>query len=322
MARDRSIGRRLTRGDPDDRVRATWRIAVPVALFLVATAVGAVPWLFVDGLSATAELALSALSIAALTGGILSLSATRLDRRPLQNYGFHLDRGWCVDFVGGLALGVGINALVFLVGHRRGWLVVDDLIASGADPFLAGLVLVGVGLLAMATAEQVLFRGIVLTNALEGLASRGLDRGRALVGAILVSAVVFGVAHVGSGAVPSGLPLAAMVGVWSLGGLLYAVAYALTGELALPIGLHFASNLGSGVLFLGLDEGDQSAYPAVLQVEVLAPELWHPVYGLPNVAATVVGLLGVVGWVYLTRDGLSRTDAIGRVDELASRRSR
>lgn len=312
MPSDRSVVRRLTRGADDGRVRATWRIVVPVVLFLGATVLGSIPWLVVGGLSATAELALSALSIAALTGGILRLSASRIDRRPLREYGFRLGTAWWADFVAGLVLGIGINAVVFLVGLLRGWFVVDNLLASGADPFLVGIALMVVGLLAMATAEQVVFRGIVLGNALEGIASRGFGRHRALVGAVLVSAVVFGIAHVGSGSVPAGLPLAAMVGVWSLGGILYAVAYVLTGELGLPIGLHAASNVGGSVLFFGPADGEEAAYPAVVQVEVLSSELWHPVYGLPNVGATVLALLGVAGWVWLSGDGRWETDGIER----------
>lgn len=296
----------------DGRLRARWRIAVALVVFYLGSmVVGAVAFGLSIGSPRTEFLVTTPL-LFALSVALLIVSARYLDRRPLRTYGLAFSRSWWIDFAGGLGLGVVASGLAFAVAYGRGWLRVEELFSPGSDPFVLGFVLFAVGLLAMAVAEEVVFRGIVLSNAAEGLSARGMNPSAAVFGAVIVSSVLFGVLHIGPGTVPEGIPLAAMVVVWTVGGFGYAIGYALTGQLALPIGYHFTSNFAASAIFLGTSEDVGAYFPSIVGIEATASGAFHPVYGLPSVAGTIAGVVGVVGWIYLTRGELSFARSVGR----------
>ena len=155
-------------------------------------------------------------------------------------------------------------------------------LAAPGQPMVATIVLGLVAVAAVAFGEEASFRGYPVKNFAEGL---GTARW-AVVAAVSIPALFFGLAHVTN---PGATWLSTTNTV--IFGLLFGTAYVLTGELALPIGLHFAWDYLQGFVFGVV--GDGSQYGSVL---VLAPggtggTRWT---GLPyGVEAGVVGTVAM-----------------------------
>jgi len=80
--------------------------------------------------------------------------------------------------------------------------------------------------------EEVVFRGVMLQNFAEGLTMREVAIRRALILATAGSCVFFGIAHLQRGLI---VAIDAMVV-----GVIFSLAYLLTGSLGLAIGVHFS----------------------------------------------------------------------------------
>lgn len=290
--------------DESGRLRAVWRVLFPVVLTL---AVGAIllPMIFIQ-LIPVGQLSmtiLSYLSMLIAVGGVLYLSASYLDRRPLRDYGFHLSRRWFGELVVGTVVGGFLVASVFAVSHWFGWVSVVELWSSGdTTMFLAWILLFAVGWLAVGIWEETLFRGIFILNAAEGFETAHTSSRNAIVSAWVVSSLVFGILHVPLGTVPGDGSLLGMLLVWCLMGGLLGWAYVLSGELALPIGLHFSFNYAVNNVFFGVTASGQPALPTVIRTDIIAPDLWHPITGLPMLFAIGLGYVFIGLWITWRRE--------------------
>ncbi|GAB7092639.1 hypothetical protein JCM18237_29100 [Halorubrum luteum] len=216
-----------------------------------------------------------------------------IDRRRFSDYGLRIDRDWWIDLGFGLALGVGLQAAVFAVGWTAGWFtVVGAFRAPGSFlPAFAGLLVL---FLVVGVYEELLVRGWLLTNLAEGFRFAG--RGPAVLVALVLSSGVFGLLHAGN---PGATPLS--IAVISLAGVLLAAGYLLTGELAIPIGIHVTWNLAQGGLF-GHGVSGLDVTVTVLATETTGPALWTgggfgPEGGLLGLFAVGLGCVAVVAWV-------------------------
>lgn len=296
----------LVWGGDRSRPRAIWRILVPfaavLALGIATTAVltgTGVADLVPPVLLATAGDVVVALATLVVLAG----AARFLDRRAVADYGFRVSRGWWTDLAAGAVLGVLVVSAAFLVSYARGGVVVEETLSAGdADSFAAAGLLFVIGYACTAVWEESLFRGVFLTNAAEGLVERGLSTRTALLGALAVSAVVFGALHAPLSRLPGGTALSWMLVVWTLMGGLLGLAYVLSGELAFPVGLHFTANLAVVNGYLG--QGSP-APPSLLRTAVTASAPWHPFGGLPFVLAILAGYGLALAWFRWRRGALS-----------------
>jgi uncharacterized protein len=237
-----------------------------------------------------------------LIGVFLWLAARWLDHRPIVDYGFHLSRAWWLDLGFGLALGVFLMAGVYALALALGWVTVTGtLVSPPGQPFIGAIVADVVVVVGIACWEEAVFRGYVIKNLAEGLYSKTIGARWATVIAILIPSVFFGLAHASN----TNATLLSIVNTMIFG-VVFGVAYALTGELALPIGLHFAWDFVQGFglgrsgdapglgAFLVVGEGDSAArlwtgWPFTIEG------------GLLGTATLFVGLLLIVAWVRLRR---------------------
>lgn len=302
--------RALGYGSTEPRPRAIWRIILPlVAVFLpVVVALSAV----VDRLSMETLLLVQSVLFAVLTVGVLVGTARWLDRRPVAAYGFDLGRRWGVEFAAGVGLALVIHGLVLAVALGLGWATIDGWASPGATfGFATGT---GVALVSFALVgfwEEAVFRGILLTNAAEGLAARGAAAGTAVLGAVVVSTVLFAGLHLNQ--VPDAGALLLSLATWLLMGGLLAVGYVATRSLALPIGLHFGTDFAANNLF-GLSGDAGTAFATVLRLDVAAPDALLAVEGalvasLPHLGAILLGYLLLAVWL-AAGDGLAVDPAI------------
>ena len=302
--------------DSAHRLRLPWRLVTLVILLavlglltsLVVTALATRPSRALLVLTQSQSAAQTAVAIrnllfvstqiVVIVGGVY-LAGRFADRRWFRDFGFRVDRSWWADLGFGLALGGVLMTVIFAVELLAGWISIRELFyvaRSGFDfwPwfFWGLLTFVAVGIY-----EELLFRGYLVTNLSEGFTwfDRIGTRG-AIALAVLVTSVLFGVAH----ATNPNATLASTVGI-VLAAVMLAAGYILTGELAIPIGLHTTWNFFQGVVY-GFPVSGTSNGVSLIATTQSGPRLltggaFGPEAGLLGLAASVVGLVLTVGWV-------------------------
>jgi uncharacterized protein len=292
------------------RLRAGWRVILfVVAASVASTALGGPGRRFLGGLLPVVYANVVEVVVLLLLIGIFLWMAARwLDRRPIVDYGLHLSRAWWLDLGFGLALGMFLLAGVYALALSMGWLkITSTLVSPPGQPFIAAILADAVVIVGIAGWEEMVFRGYLIKNVAEGLYSKIIGARWATVIAILLPSVFFGWLHASE---PNATVLS-MVNTMIFG-VLFGVAYALTGELALPIGLHFAWDFVQGFgLGRSPDPPGLGAFLVVAEGDPAA-RLWtgwpFPVEGgLLGTGAFVLGILLIAAWVRWRR-GSVRVD--------------
>jgi uncharacterized protein len=286
------------------RLRAGWRLVLFVVASGVASAALSGPGRRVLGrlLPVVYANVVEVVVLVLLIGGFLWMAARWLDRRRFIDYGFHLSRAWWLDLGFGLALGLFLMAGVYALALAIGWVkVTGALLSPPGRPFVAAILADVVLVVGIAVWEEMVFRGYLIKNLAEGLYSKIIGARWATVIAILIPSLLFGWLHSSEANATTLSTINTMIF-----GVVFGAAYALTGELALPIGLHFAWDF---VQAFGLGRrGDAPGLGAFLVVVEgdSAARLWTgwPFTvegGLLGTGALVVGLLLIAAWVRLRR---------------------
>ncbi len=221
-----------------------------------------------------------------------------LDRRPLSDFGFHFSRAWWLDLLFGLALGAILMLGIFLLQWGMGWVRITGFLVSISPdlPFTTGLLQTAMLFLSVGIYEELFARGYQLRNLAEGLNLRRIGPRPALILGWVFSSAVFGLLHVGN-------PHASILSTFNIfiAGLFFGLAYLLTGELAIPIGLHIAWNFFQGNVF-GFPVSGTSPIVSFIAIQQGGAELitggaFGPEAGLLGLLAMTVGSLLTVWWV-------------------------
>jgi membrane protease YdiL (CAAX protease family) len=297
------------------RARAFWRICALLGMFLLGTLIFglafglAIVGLFGSAADPAAPAFLFVGSAAALLAALLSvwLAGRFLDRRPLADFGFHLGRDWWLDLGFGLALGALLMTGIFLIERAAGWVVIVETFRRSAagPPFALAILAPLFVFLCVGIYEELLMRGYLLRNLAEGFSSRRIGPRTALILAWALSSAIFGLAHAAN-------PNATLVSTLNiaLAGVFLGLGYVLTGELAIPIGLHITWNFFQGNVYGFPVSGAATRAATFIAIEQRGPALWTggafgPEAGLIGIAALLIGSLLIVVWVRV-RYGASR----------------
>lgn len=306
----------------EHRLRALWRIVLQTIFWfagIVILLLPVMPFLpdgettVADGFDIALALQCPAILLAVWLAGRV------LDRRRFSDFGMTLGRGWWLDLGFGLFLGALLITLVFLIEMAAGWLTITDVLAAPAgEPFAAAIILPTVMFVLIGIQEEVLFRGYHLINIAEGLRGERFGSRAAVIGAALVTAVVFTAMHLFNAHVG---PLA-MAGVFMLG-IITAAGYVLTGELAIPIGLHITWNFFQDTVFGFPVSGGDLSPATFVAVDAHGPALWvgdefGPESGLLAIGAMVLGILLIALWVRLRRGCIRLHVAIAEAPRIAA----
>jgi membrane protease YdiL (CAAX protease family) len=295
------------------RLRAGWRLLIQLVLFLA----------MLLGLAVVGR-ALGQGPAAVATGTVLYLAtglalawilARFVDRRRFVDYGFCLDARWWLDFAFGLTLGAALMTGIFLTQRACGWLTVaaPAVTESGltaVPAFLLSLFFYAV----VSVNEEFAFRGYQLRNLAEGLAGRWLSPRAAIVIAWVAISGVFGLAHATNDGATAQSTLNLVL---TTGGLL-GLPFVLTGELAIPIGLHLSWNLFEGTVY-GFPVSGSVPSRRLLIPEQGGPPLWTggafgPEAGLLATLAAVIGCGLIALWVRARSGGLALRVSLARYD--------
>jgi membrane protease YdiL (CAAX protease family) len=219
-----------------------------------------------------------------------------VDRRPLPDWGFHIDRRWWLDMLFGMALGAVLMGAIFTIEWWFGWVDVTGFwSAPPGVPFAAAILAPLTLAIVVSIAEELLARGNQLTNFAEGFRFLGLRWSILLAWA--TSSIIFGLLHVSN---PNSSWLS--TGYLAFYGAFLGIGYVLTGELALPIGLHFTWNFVQGSVFGFPVSGRPLYMVSVLDTQQAGPDLWTggafgPEAGLLGLFAGMIGIGAIVLWV-------------------------
>lgn len=240
--------------------------------------------------------------------GVLPLPATFismwlagrfLDHRPFADFGFHINKNWFMDLVFGLALGAFLMTGIFLVQWVAGWVTVTDTfyVASGR-PFAVSIIPSLVFFLSVGIYEEMLSRGYLLLNLAEGVRFRFIRPQYALILAWVLSSALFGLGHIGN-------PNTTVISTINLilAGVFLGLGFVLTGELAIPIGLHITWNFFQGNVYGFPVSGVQDVTSVTfVATEQGGPAVWTggnfgPEAGLLGILAIATGCVLIALWV-------------------------
>ncbi len=280
-----------------ERARAPWRIVLPlIPLFAVAGAVGAV---LVDRVSVPVLIFLMQLTLAVTAVAVFAVSTRYLDRRrSVREYGLRTDRRWAIDLLAGIGVGIAAVAVPSLAGIVTGWYEVSAVLSPGLLGLWVGLALIVAAYLCTGFWEELVFRGVLTANAAEGLRGR-LSARHAIAGALVLQALVFGVAHVDQWTAQA--PHPAFVLTWMLSGVVFGILYLLSDDLALPIGVHAAINAAEAGLFSETAPAE-SGVSVIVLIEPVSGSVLFGHGGIMMVSRVLTaGLLGVL-WLRYSRE--------------------
>ena len=234
-------------GHEDTRLRATWRfiLAWPLLPLIGAIAVALMPVLGVSGMILGGP----------IQGVIMLLIllpwARYIDQRPLTEYGVSATRSWGVNLLAGFLIVVGVWTGWHAIAASLGWMQIDTALTAprGSLPVVLGGILVS---LAINTwVQDVVFFAIIVASAAEGFRSRGVEPHRAVLGAWAVGWLFFTAIH--------GTPTILDTVSTAVGGAVFGALYIHTGELALPIGVHWGASYAAGTIFVSSTAVTQTA---------------------------------------------------------------
>jgi len=278
------------------RLRAGWRLLL-FGVFLVVSAI-AVQWVltsvtepfwarFSRSLGVEISRGLDGASAAIAITAAVAVAGWLFDRRSFADFGFHRGRGWWVDFAFGLALGALLMAGIFAAELALGWVTVTDVWqTSGGLAFPVAILVPLVAFLLVGYYEELLVRGYLLRNLAEGLGFGPISSRWALLLAWLLTSALFGFLHAGN-------PNATFVSSFNIGlaGLFLGLGTLLTGELAIPIGLHITWNFFQGNVFGFPVSGTRVSDATFLAIRQTGPEQWTG--GAFGPEAGIIGLIAI-----------------------------
>lgn len=309
--------RRIVWNDRTRRPRMPLRIVGGLALwFVVGVTVSELVTVLVRGPSPLIRLGTSHLGNVAVNAVDLVVGATAVplavylasryvDRRRFRDLGLRIDRQWWGDLGFGFAVGGALMTAIFLLQLAAGWVTITGYFAVGGVPqwtFPLWFALSVLSYVAGSVVEELLHRGLLLTNFAEGFHVGPLGPRSAVAVGIALTSGFFALGHATA-------LNATTISTLSIGlaGVFLGLGYVLTGELALPIGVHIAWNFFEGNLYGFPISGTTTT--SIVAIEQGGPDLWTggafgPEAGLMGVGAILVGMAATVGWARFYRGNL------------------
>lgn len=303
---------KLSWNDHEYRPSATLRLVFGIATFVIIASLGILVYgggkeiLSIISTIGIAETLLGRL-IGAVSGQVVGsaawvigiiIAAWYLDRRYIRDLGFRGGKTWIIEFGFGILIGLGLQVYMLLVGIEAGWIAVTGTFTGKVgELFIPWLIVNFVFYVCIGIREEIIFRGYLMTNLAEGFSwFNRFDQSTAVWIAVVISSVFFSLWHTGST-----FSFLIFAGCF---GLLFGTTYALTGSIAIPVGLHTAWDWGETSLF---------ASQTLPTNKLIETKLADPVMIIGGVnsmeflsfTALILGMLLIAGWVRFREGSLT-----------------
>jgi membrane protease YdiL (CAAX protease family) len=307
------------------RFRAGWRLAIQLGFFIAILAgLGLLTrsldkYAPQDPLDSDVSVLFSTTIGLSLVLSVL-LAGRFIDRRRWRDFGFRFSRDWWIDLGFGLALGGLLQAAIFALETASGWVTVLGRAEGSWGGFGFPLTMVAFLLFFVwvGVYEETWTRGYLVKNLAEGLSLGPLGPSGAVWLAAIGTTIAFGLGHMTNPGATAFSLLAFMPA-----GLLYAIAYIMTGELAIPIGYHIAWNFFEGAVF-GFPVSGYPLGASLIVTQTAGPDLWTggpfgPEGGILGIMARLAGILLVLVWVWVRYRTIAPRQALTVPDLLSDK---
>lgn len=262
----------------EHRLRSFWRILIVTSILLFSITLFGLSG--IGGYGFTVVMALVMI-------GILWFGSQKLDRRPFSEYGLSISGKWFRDFAVGNLLAALAMGVIVLVKIGMGW--VEITFENPGTPnagFYVGLALSLFFMAAVSFWEETYFRSYLIKNLEEGLHFKKTGKSMAVIAAVMLSSVIFGLTHFGN-------PNATWISTLniSIAGMVFAYPYIVTNSIAIPLGMHLSWNYFQGAVF-GLPVSGNQFEHMLMVAETTGPETFTGGDFGPEAGAA--GLLGLM----------------------------
>lgn len=265
------------------RLRAGWRIVVFSSVALVAIALFG--YFTASGYLMTVFLAVLMLSL-------IWLASRYIDKRPFKEFGLSLTGSWIRDFTAGILIAAIAMSIIYGILLWMGWVTMVEPGEESSSALISGLFPILFLMICVSIWEEVYFRGYLILNLKEGLHSKRIGNTIAVLAAVTVSSLLFGLGHLNN-------PGASAISTLNLvvAGMVLAYPFIVTGSLALPVGIHLSWNFCQGAVFGMPVSGNEFEY-SIISSYLTGPEAFTG--GSFGPEAGAAGLLGLMVLVTLT----------------------
>ncbi|TSE05275.1 CPBP family intramembrane metalloprotease [Aquimarina algiphila] len=259
----------------DNRFRAPWRIL----LFSILLLLSVLPLIWVKN----SVLQFFGAVVILIVG--LYLNAKYLDKRNFSEYGIVFKKNTIIYFLTGIIIGITSVAILLGIGSLIGALSITEF---STRLNIVALLFFGVKMFFVSIWEETFFRGYLFTNFNEGFQSSILSKNQSLIVALLLSSVLFGLAHFNNGN-------ASFLSIFylSINGIVWCVPFIITKNLGLSIGLHMSWNFAQSKLFGFTMSGNRSE-ESFIKIKNIGTDLWTGGEYGPE-----AGLLGLIGFALM-----------------------
>lgn len=287
----------------ENRIRAGGRIVAQLLLmFMIALGLILILSQFVD----TSGNVLTTLATAVGAVSSMYLAARSLDVRPWSNYGLIFNQQAARECLWGVALAALAMGIIFLVEYAAGWVTVTGWGWQHHRPDESFIIWLGGYLFFMIIVsfwEELVFRGYQIVNLSEGFNFPGFTPRQAVMAAVLLSSIVFGVMH----ALNPNAGILSTLNI-TLAGAMLAFPFVITGRLALSIGLHIGWNFFQGGIF-GFPVSGVRARNSLAQIDQAGPAWltggsFGPEAGLLGLAGLTIIIGGLVWYLKFIDESL------------------
>ncbi|MCO5188082.1 MAG: CPBP family intramembrane metalloprotease [Anaerolineae bacterium] len=295
------------------RLRLFWRLLFLIITLLAVTLFAElIARVLTGGSGILAGAAFEAVLTLIIFGFAIWIAGLVADRRPFAEFGLRFSRDWWRQFAFGLLLGAVLMVFVFGVQWLLGWIEIEEtfVTTNAAVPFAIAIWQPIVLFICVGIYEELLVRGYLLKNIAEGFSFSPLLQRGGVVVAYVFTSVLFGIMHLGN----PGATVISTVNI-ALAGFFLGLGVLLTGELAIPIGIHITWNFFQGNIFGMAVSGTNWVGATVIQSAETGPDLWTggifgPEAGLIGIAAMVLGSLATIWYVRRRQGNLTIQDEI------------
>jgi len=239
----------------------------------------------------------------------LLIAGRWIDRRKITDFGLHLSKEWWKDFGFGLTLGAFLMGAIFLIAWLTGNLKITGYFQKLTlnTPFYLQFLDALLFFTCVGIYEELLLRGYFLINLAEGLKFNWLGKKGALITALVISSLIFGLLHIVN-------PNASWISTItiSLAGVFLGLGLVLTGRLGLSIGLHITWNFFQGNVF-GFPVSGSNFGVSLIETELtglvwLTGGAFGPEAGVLGLLAMLIGCLLILFWVQRKEELLLKKD--------------